>query len=59
MQRDERDGKRKYIILRYIILLCKYIILMSKKGKQKFGMWRYCKMVQYNDKMAFQNCKIE
>ena len=31
-EREERDG-REYIILRYIILLCRYIILMSKRGK--------------------------
>ena len=31
-EREERDGKED-IILRYIILLCRYIILMSKRGK--------------------------
>ena len=31
-EREERDG-REDIILRYIILLCRYIILMSKRGK--------------------------
>ena len=31
-EREERDG-REDIILRYIILLCTYIILMSKRGK--------------------------
>ena len=31
-ERGER-WERKYIILRYIILLCRYIILMSKRGK--------------------------
>ena len=31
-ERGER-WERKYIILRYIILLCRYIILMSRRGK--------------------------
>ena len=31
-ERGER-WKRKYIILGYIILLCRYIILMSRRGK--------------------------
>ena len=31
-ERKERDG-REDIILIYIILFCKYIILMSKRGK--------------------------
>ena len=31
-EREERDG-REDIIWRYIILLCIYIILMSKRGK--------------------------
>ena len=31
-EREERDV-REDIILRYIILLCRYIILMSKRGK--------------------------
>ena len=37
VEREER-WKRIDIILRYIILLCRYIILMSKRGKQKFEM---------------------
>ena len=31
--RETREMERKVIILRYIILLCRYIILMSKRGK--------------------------
>ena len=31
-ERGER-WERKYIILGYIILLCRYIILMSRRGK--------------------------
>ena len=34
--RERERGKRwerKYIILGYIILLCRYIILMSRRGK--------------------------
>ena len=42
------------MILRYIILLCKNIILMSKIGKSNLRRWMYYKMVKW-DEIALSN----
>ena len=39
-EREERDG-REDIILRYIILLCRYIILRDKYSKPTWGLARF------------------
>ena len=53
MKKMREMREKKDIVLIYIILFCKYIILMSRRGKYKFGMWRYCKIRCYNDKVSF------